>query len=227
MCNLYANTLPPWAMRQLFAVKADKDLLGNAEPLPAIFPKGTAPIVALDEAGDRALQKAHWGFVLPQVSKRTGKPIQPKAVNNARDDKLLASPFWRKSFEERRCLVPATSFCEAKGRNPATYVWFGVNGEGDRPPFAFAGIWRSFDGNYGGEHRALVTSSIITTRPNALVRETHPDRMPVILDPADYEAWLTAAPKDAFHLIRSYPAEKMAIHQSGEGLKSDRGGLST
>lgn len=225
MCNLYSNTMPPAAMRQLFAVKTKDDRLGNAEPLPAIFPKGTAPIVALNEDGQRALWDTHWGFVLPQVSKKTGKPIQPKAVNNARDDKLRTSSFWRKSFTERRCLIPATSFCEAKGRNPATYVWFGVKGEEERPPFAFAGVWREFNGNYGGDHRELITSSIITTTPNELVRETHPDRMPAILHPDVYEEWLTAEPEAAFGLIQAYPADDMIIHQSGEGLKSDRGGL--
>lgn len=225
MCNLYSNTMPPAAMRQLFAVNAKHDQLGNAEPLPAIFPKETAPIVALDGNGERVLWNTHWGFVLPQVSKKTGKPIQPKAVNNARDDKLRTSSFWKTSFIERRCLIPATSFCEAKGRNPATYVWFGVKGEDTRSPFALAGIWRAFNGNYGGEHRELITSSMIITTPNELVRDTHPDRIPAILHPEDYEEWLTGQPKAAFELIRPFPAEEMVIHQSGEGLKSDRGGL--
>ena len=225
MCNLYSNTMPVAAMRQLFAVDANNDQLGNAEPLPAIFPKGNAPVVALTDDGQRALWNTHWGFVLPQVSKKTGKPIQPKAVNNARDDKLRTSPFWKTSFVERRCLIPATSFCEAKGRNPATYVWFGVTGEGNRPPFAIAGVWRAFSGNYGGEHREMVTSSMVTTTPNELVRDTHPDRMPVILHPEDYEEWLTGRPEPAFALLRPFPAESMVIHQSGEGLKSDKGGL--
>ena len=225
MCNLYANTMPVESMRRLFGVEGADDHLGNAEPLPAIFPKGTAPIVGLDEDGARWLRNTHWGFVLPQVSKRTGKPIQPKAVNNARADKLRGAPFWRSSFEGRRCLVPATSFCEAKGRSPATYVWFGLRGEGARPPFAFAGIWRAFDGAYGGEHREMLTSSIVTTTPNALTRETHPDRMPAILRPERYEAWLRADPDEAFELIEPYPAEEMTVHQSGEGLKSDKGGL--
>ena len=225
MCNLYANTMPVEAMRRLFGVDAENDQLGNAEPLPAIFPKGTAPIVGIAADGARWLKNSHWGFVLPQVSKKTGKPIQPKAVNNARDDKLRTSPFWKKSFTERRCLVPATSFCEAKGRNPATYVWFGLKGQGTRPPFAFAGVWNTFDGDYGGEHRELVTSSLVTSKPNDLVRDTHPDRMPVILHPDDYEAWLTADPDTAFALIRPFPAAGMVVHQSGEALKSDRGGL--
>ncbi len=53
----------------------------------------------------------------------------------------------------------------------------------------------------------------------------HPDRMPAILDPDEYEAWLTAPAEDAFRLIRPYPAENMVIHQQGKDLKSDRGGL--
>ncbi len=213
-------------MRQLFAVHPANDRLGNAEPLPAIFPKTMAPIVGTDSDGARWLENAAWGFVMPQVSKKTGKPIQPKAVNNARDDKLRSSRFWSKSFEDRRCLIPATSFCEAKGRNPATYVWFGVVGDADRPPFALAGVWRADGSNDGGNgERGLITSSMVTTTPNALTRETHPDRMPTILDPVDYEEWLTGTPDEAFALIRPFPAERMVIHQSGIGLKSDRGGL--
>ena len=93
MCNLYSNTTPPADMRRLFDVPAARDGLGNAEPLPAVFPKSMSPIVGGDADGARWLQSAHWGFVMPQVSKKTGKPIQPKAVNNARDDKLRGSPF--------------------------------------------------------------------------------------------------------------------------------------
>lgn len=225
MCNLYSNTLPPEMMRQLFKVDASRDQLGNAEPQPAIFPKRMAPIVVMDADGERAIWNAHWGFVLPQVSKKTGQPIQPKAVNNARDDKLRTSSFWKQSFRERRCLIPATSFCEAKGRKPATYIWFGLKGEGERPPFAFAGLWRGFSGNYGGEKREMVTSTMVTTTPNELVADTHPDRMPAILLPDDYETWMAGQPKDAFALIRPFPAEKMVIHQSGEGLRADQGGL--
>ena len=75
-------------MRQLFAVSADRDLLGNAEPRPAIWPKYEAPIVRLTPDGERELVTAHWGFLTPKVSAKTGKPLKPEAWNNARDDKL-------------------------------------------------------------------------------------------------------------------------------------------
>lgn len=68
MRNLYANTMPAAAMRQLFAVNPVRDSLGNAEPLPSIFPKGISPIVGVGSDGERCLQPAHWGFVMPQTS---------------------------------------------------------------------------------------------------------------------------------------------------------------
>ena len=224
MCNLYSNTTTQEAMRRLFKVKPANDRLGNAAPQPAIFPKGVAPMVAIGKDGERVLEPSHWGFVLPQKSKRTGAPIQPKAVNNARDDKLRSSPFWKSSFEKRRCLIPATSFCEAKGRNPATYVWFGLEGDEPRPVFAFAGVWLYYRGAYGAEKRALVTSSIVTTTPNALVAPVHPDRMPAILDPSDYDTWLTGDAQDAFALIKPFDASRMRTVKEGVGLKADDGG---
>lgn len=227
MCNLYSNTTTQEAMRQLFAVRPDQDHLGNAAPQPSIYPKYTAPVVRLSAQGNRELVPMHWGFLMPQTSKKTGKPILPKAINNARDDKLKSSAFWRGSFEERRCLAPASSFCEAKGRNPATYYWFGMQAEdpADRPPFAFAAIWRHWRGEIKGEHVEIDAYSIVTTTPNDLVRQIHPDRMPVILDPADHEIWLTAGTAAAAQLLQPYPSAGMRIVRTGEGEREDPGGV--
>ena len=119
MCNLYSITTVPEAMRELFKVSRDHDRLGNAEPAPSVFPGGTAPIVRHASDGERELVPSRFGFVLPQRSKKTGEPIQPKFVTNARQEKVRTSPFWRGSFVERRCLVPASAFCEMKGRRPS------------------------------------------------------------------------------------------------------------
>lgn len=210
-------------MRQLFAVRPEQDHLGNAEPQPSIYPKYTAPVVRLTAQGNRELVPMHWGFLMQQTSKKTGKPILPKAINNARDDKLQSSAFWLGSFHERRCLAPASSFAEAKGRNPATYYWFGLAADdpADRPPFAFAAIWRHWRGDIKGEFFEADTYSIITTTPNEIVRPIHPDRMPVILAPGDYEAWLTGSADTAADLLRPYPAERMRIVRQGESITAD------
>ncbi|WP_300064524.1 SOS response-associated peptidase family protein [uncultured Roseobacter sp.] len=122
MCNLYSMTMPLDAMRHMFDFEPDRAGVGNLEPLRAIWPKNEAPIVLIDD-GDRELVRASWGFLTPNKSKKTGKWLKPKPWNNTRDDKVRSAPLWRDSFETRRCLVPATAYAEATGRNPATYHW--------------------------------------------------------------------------------------------------------
>jgi putative SOS response-associated peptidase YedK len=39
----------------------------------------------------------------------------------------------------------------------------------------------------------------------------HTQAMPVILQPEDYEAWLTADWADAAHLVEPYPPQFMAM----------------
>lgn len=208
-------------MRQLFEVKAENDHLGNAEPLPAIWPKYSGYVVRLDQDSNRELVSLSWGFRTTKTSKKTGKILQPAAWNNARGEKIDSSGLWKGSFRERRCLIPATSFCEAKGRNPATYYWFGLAGNEARPPFAFAGLWTvsHFDGPDGKDDCPAYT--MITTTANKLVKPVHPDRMPVILAPEDYEQWLKGAVNEAKELIRPYPAVGMQIIKSGESEKAD------
>ncbi len=221
MCNLYSNTIPAEAMRQLFDVAVEHNRLGNAEPLPAIYPKQMAPVVRLAEDGKRELVQLSWGFRTTKKSKKTGAIIQPGAWNNARDDKVRSSGLWRGSFEERRCLVPASSFCEAKGRSPATYYWFALKSEEDRPPFAFAGMWQTsrYQGKDGPEEAATYT--VITTTVNEIVEPIHPQRMPVILKPDDFEQWMSGNPEEAVDLLQPYNADDMQIVRCGESEKSD------
>ena len=151
----------------------------------------------------------NWGFVLNLKGKA------PKRVTNFRDDKL-DSRFWSKSFRERRCLVPVTSFSEPKGKKPATWHWFAL--DQSRPLFAFAGIWQPYKGplKKDGEPVEVDVYSFMTTTPNELVAEIHPKRMPVMLTKEEeWECWLSGTPDEARSLVRSYPAGKMEIVQSG------------
>ncbi len=224
MCNLYANTTAQEAMRGLFKVAPGRDRLGNEQPRTAIWPKYDAPVVRLDGNGDRELVLMKWGFLTPKTSARTGKRLKPDAWNNARDDKLTGSGLWKSSFVARRCLVPVSAFREAKGRNPATDFWFGLAAaaDDDRPPFAFAGLWRDGQPGIEGEEGSWLTHTVVTTVANELVKPVHPTRMPVILDPEDYDAWLTGTETVATKLLRPYPAEKMRILRQGVGITADK-----
>lgn len=210
MCNLYSMTRTPEAVRRLFRVAHNRS--AAFEPRPAIFPGHVAPVVRTAADGDREIAMLSWGFVLPQSNRA------PKRVTNVRDDKMLASPFWRESFERRRCLVPASSFCEPKGVRPATWHWFALSGEEPRPLFAFPGIWRHWKGPLkpGGPMVELDVFSILTTAPNALVAMVNHERMPVLLTAnEEFDIWLNGSPREAFSLARSLDAGGMRIVQSG------------
>ena len=114
--------------------------------------------------GERELVNLNWGFVLLQ------KGLAPRRVTNVRDDKILTSKFWRPSFEQRRCLVPASSYCEPKGEKPATWHWFALNGDEERPLFAFPGVWTRYRGplKKNGDNVDQEVFAFMTTEPNAL-----------------------------------------------------------
>lgn len=217
MCNLYSITTNVEAIRRLFAVDWMGSSVGNLPAQPSIFPGNNAPVVRQVD-GKRELSMMHWGFILPQRDKA------PKVVNNTRDDKATSSRFWKSSFEERRCLIPASSFAEYHPTNKdkrghKTVVWFAIKGDEPRPPFALAGIWRTWRGNYKGDLQEMNVYSMLTTVPNEVVEPIHPSRMPVILEADDHGTWLTGSPDKAAGLLAPLPAERM--HIAMEGGKAD------
>jgi putative SOS response-associated peptidase YedK len=146
-------------------------------------------------------------------------------VTKVRDDTMLSSKFWRTSFEERRCLVPASSFCEPNGDvKPSTWHWFALQGEDERPLFAFPGIWRRYNGpvRKNGDAVDLEVYSFLTTTPNPLVETINHERMPVLLtEEREFETWLHGSDDEAMALAREYPPERMHIVQEGF-YKEDR-----
>src|SRR5438477_3361951 len=115
--------------------------------------------------------------------------------------KFLTSSFWKSSFEERRCLVPASSFCEPNGDvMPATWHWFSIAGAEPRPLFAFLGIWRRYKRpmKKDGANVDIETYSFLTATPNSLVATINHERMPVLLTrEQEFETWLRGSPHKA------------------------------
>jgi putative SOS response-associated peptidase YedK len=69
--------------------------------------RAMSPVVRYAEDGEREIVLMTWGFMRLQPGRAQKKP-----VTNVRDDQIQTNPFWRDSFRQRRCLVPASSFCE-------------------------------------------------------------------------------------------------------------------
>jgi putative SOS response-associated peptidase YedK len=208
MCNLYSITTAQEAVRRFFAV--ERDLAGNLPPLPAVFPGHMAPVVRKGEDDKRELVMLRWGFPLP----REGRT--PKDVTNARSDKVAISPFWRQSFEARRCLVPATSFCEWTDSRPKVPHWFALKNGEARPLFAFAGLWRNWRGRYKDELVDWTVFAILTCLPNEIVRPIHAKAMPVMVPPESFGVWLDGSPNEALALARPFEAARMRIAFTGE-----------
>ena len=195
MCNLYSMTATVDEMRRLFGpFEGDT---ANLPPFDEIYPGHLAPVLLRTDDGGLALDRMKWGF--PGPASAGSRP-----VTNVRN---LDSPFWRSALNEpkRRCIVPATSFCEWTAEpDPATKrkakVWFGLS-EADPPLFAFAGIWRPGD---GGPFMAFLTCAA-----NPLVGAVHPKAMPVMLRPADAARWLDSPRQDACALAQPFADEAM------------------
>jgi putative SOS response-associated peptidase YedK len=161
MCNLYSMTRNREAILRLFRVSHNRAAAYDARD--AIFPGYQAPIVRKAADGERELAVLNWGFVLLQKDKA------PKRVTNIWDDKAQTK-FWKPSFEQRRCLVPASSYCEPKGEKPATWHWFSINGDDARPVFAFPGVWTRYKGplKKNGDSVEQEVFAFMTTEPTSL-----------------------------------------------------------
>jgi putative SOS response-associated peptidase YedK len=217
MCNLYSLNKKRDAVARFFRVSHNHAV--SFEAATAIFPRHMAPVVRGSPDGEREIVMMSWGFMLVQNGRA------PRPVTNVRDDKILTSRFWKSSFEERRCLVPATSFCEPNGDvKPATWHWFSLKGSEARPLFAFPGIWRKYQGplKKDGPKVEIETYAFLTTTPNSLVATVNHERMPVLLTrEEEFDIWLRASLDEAIALAREHPAERMRIAQEGF-FKEDR-----
>jgi len=161
-----------------------------------IAPSQDIVAIRLDKNDKRVATLIKWGLI-PSWTK--GKPkAQPI---NARCETAATSGMFKAAFARRRCLIPADGFFEWRTGEHGKQPFF-IHRPDDKP-FAFAGLWERWK-NEAGE--IVDTCTILTTSPNALMSTIH-DRMPVILDEADYAKWLdrNTAPEELQKLMKPDP----------------------
>ena len=201
MCGRFTLTTPTANLATLF----DLDKVPNLVPRYNIAPTQAVLTVRTTRAGvGRELALMRWGLI-PSWAKDPGIG---NSLINARSETVTEKPSFRTAFKRRRCLIPADGFFEwqkQEGRKQPFFI-----GLQDRRPFAFAGLWEHWEGADGS---ILDSCTILTTAANTLVRPLH-DRMPVILDPADYTTWLDSNTHVDYllHLLHPYPAEAMITY---------------
>lgn len=209
MCNLYSLKTNRAHIGALFKISDNR--MGEVAEQLTLFPGHVAPVVRIAADGERELVNMSWGFVLLQRGKA------PRRVTNTRDDKM-DSPFWKQSIEQRRCLVPVTSFAEPDEAKPVNWHWLALKGSEPRPLFAFAGIWRKWRGpiKKDGPTVEIETYSFMTSLPNEFTARINHERLPVLLGrQGEHDAWLHGSAEERTALLRAYPAEKMREVQVG------------
>ena len=211
MCGRYASYLSPDAIRALFAT------LG---PAPTIAPSwNVAPTDAAmvvrrhPETVERRLDLLRWGLV---SSFHKGELKAAKRLINARSETAAASPLFRGALATRRCLVPADAFYEWKSiaDDKQPYAIARLDGA----PLAFAGVWESWQ---RPDNQVLRTFAILTTNANGTMRQLH-ERMPVILEPKDWPAWLGEARCDLPALMRPAAGNVLRLWPVSRAVNSVR-----
>lgn len=202
MCGRFTLKTPASVLAETFEL---------AEP-PAWTPRyniaPTQPVAAVvrtPEHPTRQFRRYRWGLV-PSWAKDLG--IGARTIN-AQAETAATKPAFRVAFRHRRCLVLADGFYEwdqrARRKRP---VYIQMK---DGRAFAFAGLWEHWQSPDGS---VINSCTLLTTEPNGLIRPFH-HRMPVILDPRDYDRWLdphTQKPEEVQPLLRPLPPEAMRAY---------------
>ncbi len=156
----------------------------------------------------RRMSALHWGLIPFWAGDAS---IGYKMIN-ARAETVAAKPSFREPLRRRRCLIPADGFYEWKhaGKEKLPFCFTLA----DESVFGFAGLWDRWKNPQG---ELVESCTILTTGPNALMRDVH-DRMPVILAPDAYDLWLDPGfgnVEELQPLLQPYPAAAMRRYRVG------------
>ena len=209
MCNLYSIKTRRIDLARKFGLSDNR--MAAFDTLAAIFPGHVAPIIKQSDDGARELVLRSWGFVLL----RDG--YAPKRVTNTRDDKVHTK-FWKDSFEKRRCLVPATAFCEPDEGKPARWHWFALKARRAAPALRFPRHLSAVErpDQEGWPERRYRDVLISDDAAQRLDRDHQPRAQPGAADRGRrVSTWLTGTPEEAFGLIKASDPASMEIVQSG------------
>jgi putative SOS response-associated peptidase YedK len=203
MCGRYASSRKPEDLVEEFEIdKVEvKEPLApdyNVAPTKQVYAVVQRPTDPDDRSGpsERQLRSVKWGLV-PFWAKDPG--IGSKMIN-ARMETVHEKPAYRRPFASRRCLLPADGYFEwypteekTKAGKPKKQPFFIRPSDGG--VLAMAGLyelWKDPTREEDDPERFLWTCTVITTSAEDSVGHIH-DRMPLMVEPERYAAWLDPA----------------------------------
>jgi putative SOS response-associated peptidase YedK len=155
-------------------------------------------IVAKD--GKRGFERMRWGLVPAWWS----KPLKELrlATFNARAETVREKPFFRDAFRTARCLMPVSGYYEWQWQDPADKkekpqpYYFTRRDGAVMTIAALCATWRD-----KAEGRDVRSCTMVITEPSAFVAPVQ-DRMPVLLEPAQFDQWMLGTPDEAAALMK-------------------------
>lgn len=248
MCGRYVVAYDPDTLVSGFS-------LTRVQPFPKrwnVAPQAMVPVVFETKEGERVAELMRWGLV-PHWAKdeSIGARKRPlgaegavpprgsgpawggpsRALNNARVEGMAEKPSFRQAVRRRRCLLPASGYYEWQpiaqpSGKPIKQPWY-ISPK-DAPYFAMAGLfeaWRAPGADEGAPW--LLTCCVITTDANPRLAHIH-DRMPVMIAPEHWAAWLARSNQEASTLpplmqglpeasVQAWPVSRAVSRSSNEG----------
>jgi putative SOS response-associated peptidase YedK len=187
MCGRFVAATDPEGISRFMVV--DERKAPELAPNYNVAPTQQVHAVA-EHGGKRHLVAFRWGLV-PSWAKDA--KIGNKLIN-ARSETVASKPAFRTSVRKRRCLIPADGFYEWQRTDGGKVPHFIHRADG--APFALAGLWSMWRDPADPDAEPLRTCTVLTTEANTMMRKLH-DRMPVILEPDDWDRWLDRDVDDA------------------------------
>lgn len=186
-----------------------------------IAPGQTAPVVVHDREQQRVCQLMRWGLVPAWSS----GPDSRYSMINAKAETIDEKPAYKKPFRSQRCLVPCDGFYEWQATSSAGgqkvkqpyYIY-----RKDQSLLALAGIWERWHG--ADNAQSIASFSIITTDANSFMQDIH-QRMPVILEPEQFDSWLSATYDDRERLkllLCPYQRDELVRHPVSRAVNSPK-----
>ncbi|PZU05388.1 MAG: DUF159 family protein [Sphingobium sp.] len=187
----------------------DAQLPGTIE-LPAETTEGAGGMAIIEHKGRRFLKPMDWGFPRFTRESLSGEEL-PGRIGLVAD---LTNRMWEQMVVDPRyrCIIPISHFANPDGAaGRKTRTWFSVKGQ---PVMAWAGFCRNII-DYGPVYAGM------TMTANPAVMPTN-DRMPVLLDPHEYQRWFQGSIQDviAFQFREPFGESRMEVERTEDLWRS-------
>jgi len=182
-----------------------------------IYPGYQAPILLRGPQGPLQCRLARFGLLPRWCRSQAQAEDIGRKTYNARSETAFEKPSYRAPWQARQwALAPMQHFYEpcweGAGGSAARSVRWQI-GLADNSPFSVAGLWERWIHPGDGTLHDSFTLLTVNADGHALMGRMHrpgeEKRMPVIVAPADYSAWLNASAEQASGWMRAWPAEHM------------------